>query len=633
MIVYGDAARSELPGVVLDRIGETLSEVAEMPGGIARHGALVSAFIEAGMLLQGVADLEATGRGEDARSPAQDGLMALLVALARGVMRSWEGGFGRGGRGEAEEGRGGTEGGLPEVESLRALLPEGRVTLKLPEGYAYYAVYPEGYAEAAKGMVVEAPVRVIGIRSIGTGLAAMVAAALGAPLPVTVRPGGHPFRRELRVAEALSEALTSEAGTAEAGTAEAGTAEAGTAEAGTAKGGGTFAVVDEGPGLSGSSFGAVADHLEARGVARGRVVFFPSHDNPLGPEAREEHRERWEAAERRFVGFEALVRAAREPWKRLEGWVEDLTGEATAPLQDVAGGRWRAERYGSVAAWPAAHLAQERRKYLLRSAQGVFLLKFAGLGPEGARKLGLLRRLHEAGLTPEPLGLRHGFLVERWVGEARALDTRDTAAHGQEKLLEAVGRYLGFRSRQLAATEEEGASCRSLLEMAVHNTRLALGEEAAAAVERWEGRVEALARQVRRVVTDNRMHAAEWLVLGDGRLLKADAVDHHASHDLVGCQSIAWDIAGATVELGLGTAEEAEALRESVEKHAGHAVGASLVSFNRVCYLAFQIGYATMAAQALGWDQEEQRRFRVMCTDYQHKLLREISSGVSQHAG
>jgi hypothetical protein len=36
-----------------------------------------------------------------------------------------------------------------------------------------------------------------------------------------------------------------------------------------------------------------------------------------------------------------------------------------------------------------------------------------------------------------------------------------------------------------------------------------------------------------------------------GRLLKTDALDHHARHDLVGCQDVPWDIVGVTVELGL----------------------------------------------------------------------------------
>ena len=56
-----------------------------------------------------------------------------------------------------------------------------------------------------------------------------------------------------------------------------------------------FAIVDEGPGLSGSSFGCVADWLEDNGVAPERIHVFPGHDGPLGPAASARHRDRWAA--------------------------------------------------------------------------------------------------------------------------------------------------------------------------------------------------------------------------------------------------------------------------------------------------------------------------------------------------
>ena len=46
-----------------------------------------------------------------------------------------------------------------------------------------------------------------------------------------------------------------------------------------------------------------------------------------------------------------------------------------------------------------------------------------------------------------------------------------------------------------------------------------------------------LERCVRRIETDNRMHAHEWLVRPDGSLLKADAVDHCEAHDLIGART------------------------------------------------------------------------------------------------
>ena len=61
--------------------------------------------------------------------------------------------------------------------------------------------------------------------------------------------------------------------------------------------------------------------------------------------------------------------------------------------------------------------------------------------------------------------------------------------------------------------------------------------------------LERLERVVRPVEIDGRLHAWSYL-RRDGHLLKTDALDHHAGHDLVGCQDIAWDIVGAKIELG-----------------------------------------------------------------------------------
>jgi hypothetical protein len=189
-----------------------------------------------------------------------------------------------------------------------------------------------------------------------------------------------------------------------------------------------------------------------------------------------------------------------------------------------------------------------------------------------------------------------------------------------------VGAYLGFRARHFGGVpEERGASPHKLLEMARYNTARALGEEVAAALAVWEPCLSALAREVRRVETDNKLHAWEWLVLPGGRLLKADAVDHHHGHDLVGCQDVAWDVAGAQVELALGDAEVAM-LCEAVSRAGGQAPGPASLRFHRLCYLAFQLGHHAMAASAVGgWAPEEAERLRRACARYGERLRRELA--------
>jgi hypothetical protein len=576
MLVYGDHSRSVSTRALLDRIGRALRRIAAMPPGIERHGELVGAFIEAGELAQGIADAEFETRGCDGRSPAQNAAMALLVGMAEAMRRSWDSGF-------AE-----VEPVSPEALQIleRLSLPD-RVILNQPEGYAFYALYPESYLQAASA--VAGVKQVIGIRSIGTGLAALVAASAGASRPVTVRPTGDPFRREIKLSDDMAAELV------------------GARDA-------QFAVADEGPGFSGSSFGAVADVLEERGVPSDRIHFFPSHANDLGPEGNPRHRERWRRAARHVVDFDELVLRAGNPAHRLESWVSDLTGAAGGPLEDISGGTWRSRRFVHEAEWPPSHVQQERRKFLLRAGGGTWLLKFVGLGREGARKLELARQLHAVGFAPEPAGYRHGFLVERWIEHARPLrpDSDDRPA-----LIARLAAYIGFRASAFPA--EQGASLSQLLAMARRNTASGLNRHVAERLDVWKPHIAEMQSQVRPVCTDNRLHAWEWLQTSDGTMLKTDAVDHHAAHDLIGCQDATWDIAGACIEFGLSDEEKAELCR-GMEQLTKRRVDRRLLAFSQLCYTAFQLGHWSLAAKALVGFPEEAQRTSAAAAAYARKL-------------
>ncbi|MCB4820689.1 hypothetical protein [Roseicella aerolata] len=564
MLVYGDRVQVQETQAVVGCLGALLARAAALPPGIARHGTLAGAFIAVGELTQGIADAGFAARGADASCPATEAAMALLLRCAGALRHSWESGF--------------AAGPLPAIPELPEL--PGRIEIRQPEGFAFYALYPEAYAMAAAAAGLPPATRVIGLRSIGVPLGAMVASALGAAAPVTLRPAGHPFRRELAVAPALAARLLPAPDL-------------------------PVAVVDEGPGLSGSSFGAVADWLEDRGVPPGRIAFFPSHGGAPGPMASPRHRARWDRAARHWQGFETVVQP------RLAAWAGTLTGPAEGPLTDISGGAWRAGRYPG-AAWPPVHAQQERRKFLLPAGGATWLLKFVGLGADGERKAGRGRALAEAGFTPPVAGWCHGFLVERWLEAARPLDP---ARMDQDRLAEQVGRYLGFRARAFPAAPEQGASPASLLEMARHNAGLALGEAAARRFDRWTAaELAALGVRARPVETDNRLHAWEWLALPDGRLLKADALDHHAAHDLIGCQDIAWDVAGAMVELGLDAR-----LIPILEAASGRPVDPGLLALLLPCYCAFQLGHWTMAAEAAP-DAEEAARLRAAVARYAARL-------------
>lgn len=471
-------------------------------------------LVETGRLVQGLLDAEFAELGCDELTPLSRACGEAMLALAAG--RPW-------------------------IDALRGVPLPSRVTLKVPEGYAFYAVYPELYAQAAGA----APYTAIGIRSIGTSLAAVVAARSGSGAPFFVRPVGHPFHRELRLGPQLDSAL---------------------------RGRGPFAIVDEGPGLSGSSFLCVARALIERGAEPGDIHLFPSHPGAPGAHASPEDRALWERLPKHQRRFESLVHDVPR-------WCEDLTGPPIAPLEDLSGGAWR-QRLPRP--WPPAHVQQERRKLLLRTARGAFLLKFAGLGRSGDETLRRAAALSEAGFAPDVLGLRNGFLVQRWAeGVPLTPGSESTTA-----LLDRVAGYVAFRSRHLPAAADAGASPRELLRMAEHNGGRELPD--------WRSRVEALAHDVVRIETDNRMHAWEWLHLADGRILKTDGADHCRAHDLVGCQDAAWDLAAAAIELGL----DERALVQRFRANGGRGATGEVLRFSRLCYLAFQLGYWTLANDA-----------------------------------
>jgi len=188
MLVYGDATRACDPRAS----AEDLAAIAGQPPGLARHAALVAALIDASELVQGLTDDACAER--DARTAVGDAGMRVLVALAAAVDASWSSDFVRGDGGPA----------VAALEQLTARALPPAITARRAEGHAFYALYPEAYLAAARA-APPGPRRVIGIRSIGAGRAAVVAAATGAPLPATVRPRGDPFHRRIDAAPELQE--------------------------------------------------------------------------------------------------------------------------------------------------------------------------------------------------------------------------------------------------------------------------------------------------------------------------------------------------------------------------------------------------------------------------------------------
>jgi hypothetical protein len=540
MLFFGDREREEDPGAVARELAADLDRAASLPAE-ARHGALAACLVRAGELAQGLADA-----AEDGGAAARDaeGAMRVATALGAALWRSWTSG------GDAPLGR---------IEPLR---PAGGAPIRVrrPEGFSCYALYPETYALAASALSGTRDLAVVGIRSIGTALAAMVAAGAGArDLPLTVRPGGGPFER--RVAAGL-DALRA-----------------------AVRPGRSFAIVDEGPGLSGSSFAAVARPLLQLGVAPERIHLFASHANGPGPRADAATRALLAALPTHHVRFEeALLGDGPLALPRL---AEDLLGPARLE-GDLSAGAWRARACGDPDGWPASSGWLERRKLLLATRRGPVLARFAGLDGEGARKLERARALARAGVGSAPLALRHGLLLEPWLDGA-PLPRR---APPRRRLLDAVRRWVRLSSSR-PRPAADGAAPPALAELVRVNAAEALGAGAAADARRLEELLPAVSAQARACEVDARPGPWEWLVLADGRIVKTDGLDHASGHELAGCQDALWDVAGAQLALGLDD-REANGLAEAA-RAAAPGADPSLLPFYRAAFAALEVGRWTYA--------------------------------------
>lgn len=565
MLVYGDRRELVEPTLRLAEINRRLESIARMARGLERHSSLSAALVETGELLQGFADAAFEDSRCDRLTPPIEHLGTFLTGLGHALCRSWDSAF-------QEIGE------LTGVQ-LGCELP-AQVEIRKPEGFAFYGVYPEAYIEAARRLRLAAPPRVIGTRSIGTSLAAAVAAAIDAPPPVTVRPFGDPSARKVACDPALERDLLGEQA--------------------------HYVIVDEGPGQSGSSFGAVADWLKQRGVPAGRIAVLPSHAGAPGPAVSQDHLKWWSEVQRQPADF-------GDRWPELiERWCGTLLGPLDDAPQDISAGAWRALHYEHEGDWPASIPALERRKFLVRARGEKFLVKFAGLGRTGEEKLSIARTLHSEGLTPEPVGLAHGFLVERWREDASPIG-------GKERPLAEIARYIGSRGHLLPAASGSGATVEELLEMIRRNLSLELGEALTRALDPWQRIAAELERRIVRVCGDNRLGRAEWLRTNSGALIKTDALDHHQAHDLIGCQDLAWDVAGAVVEFDVDQ-NELGGFVASVEQWACRDIDHALLEFYRVAYLAFRLGQERLGL-TIAEDRLERRRL-AECGDCYADALR-----------
>jgi hypothetical protein len=460
-------------------------------------------------------------------------------------------------------------------ETLQALLsariiPE-RISISAPEGFAYYALHPLAYADIVDKLPgLSSTVAVVGIRSIGTTFSAMVAAAVRRQGKnagrITVRPHGDPYNRELRFSGAelqfVKSSIISDA---------------------------DFLVIDEGPGLSGSSFLAVAEALVRAGVPREKITLICAHQPHF--ETLRAHNALQRAREFRWLAADS---APRLP-------------QATGAF--LGGGEWRRFMLPNQAAWPATWTSFERLKYGSLDADNPRFYKFLGLGHYGEAVLARERLVANAGYGPQPRAEANGFASYAWLGlEGRPM----CAADLNENVLARLAEYCAFRASSFPA---ELNDLNALQQMVDHNVR-ELGFHVSVQLD-----------VKRPVIADGRMQPHEWLLSANRKMLKTDSGSHGDDHFFPGPTDIAWDLAGAIVEWEMNPEQEKTFL-EMYRRVSGDDAGSRIEHFV-IAYSVFRTAYCLMAANALG-EGDESRRFIRAAEKY--KLGIRLSSSAASSA-
>jgi hypothetical protein len=470
--------------------------------------------------------------------------------------------------------------------------PDLTVTVKLPEGFSFHALYPEQYLLAAGQWLADHQAQraqsatVVGIRSIGTTLAAVVGSVLRADgwqvHSFTVRPSGQPFAREVQL-ECMAPRPDS-----------------------------LGLIVDEGPGISGSSMAATAEALVGAGLQRHRISFLPGHANGPGGAGDADVGQWWQTAPC-YVGDAGTLAVDDRPLHQA------LAATLAEPVHDVenfSGGLWRRHLYADPSAWPATCTHFERVKYRYTSAGGRRVLaKFLGLATRSpdlestsAAAATLLDQRHRQGHAPPVVAQAHGFVVTEWI-EGTVVDL----ATAPSNMADTLGAYIAHVTGAPLADDEARASRKRLNEMLCANTREALGEDAAS-------RAHELCRATEdrhRAYGDGHLLPHEWIQCEPNKLLKVDGVGHDCDHTVVGKQPVAWDLAGAMVEWRLDP-QAIGRLLAAYSAAGGAPVSHDVLHFYRAAYLAFRAGQCALAAQV--HDPYERDRLLLAYDDYRRQL-------------
>jgi hypothetical protein len=423
------------------------------------------------------------------------------------------------------------------------------VSVSPAEGFAYYALHPHDYATMVERAATEnGSVLVVGIRSIGTTLSAIVHAALRQRATtserMTVRPTGHPYDRVTDFSpEQLQNIREWNARAAD------------------------VLVVDEGPGRSGSSFLSVAEALTRAGVPECRITLLGS---------------------RQADGSQLCAHNAHVRWNRFRFiWPVPLVYTRFSDHTYLASGRWREVLLQDQSPWPACWPQMERLKFL--SPNRRWLFKFEGFGHLGAEILARAQVLAEKGFGCAAKSVGDGMMCYPIIrGHSLRADNVST------ELLEHLARYCAFRAAELRTVNPPSSQLGAMLGFnALHEFGMEI-----------DGEMDEFSTGAP-ILTDGRMQPHEWIRGTDGQIVKVDPYTHGDDHFFPGPTDIAWDLAGAIVEWSLDD-HAAEFFLSEFRRISG-LDRSKAIGLYSLAYTVFRVAYWKMALSTVASSPEEQR--------------------------
>lgn len=412
------------------------------------------------------------------------------------------------------------------------------------EGFAYYALHPRKLATLLESLPLRPRTAVLGIRSIGVTLSAVAKAALhlrGMECErITVRPAGHPYDRKLEITAALREWVTCSRGA-------------------------EFLIVDEGPGISGSSFLAVAEALLECGVQSRQIHLLGTREIDPSTLRAENAAARWSCFD-----FHQVQSAPLPP---------------SGAGESLSGGTWRRRFHCEQDNTPASWAPLEPAKFLADDERSIS--KFEGFGHYGEEAGERAMLLAARGFAPRYLGNSRGFgRYELVPGRTMRFSDRSP------ELIARMAEYLAWRSEAFASPVPQTPE---LEEMLRWNWQSEFGEE----LSPGESRLEV----ARLTVCDARMMPHEWYCTAQGKLLKLDATSHGDNHFFPGPCDVAWDVAGAIVEWEM-LGQVRERFLSEYESRTGDTIRERLRPYI-LAYTIFRLGWCKMASLAMYGEFDE----------------------------